>query len=91
MVELRSLEDRRGLIYVWQVERTTSESDKADLALALHQEAIKSWGHAPKALHMVVHDLEEIRRLRTTEAEAYLKPWSLLEDDPLEEEQVVEG
>lgn len=65
------IEDDPNKVYVWVV----GEGDRADFAEFIDHSFIEFKGTSPKALHMVVADIDQIKEIDAETYKSKIKPW----------------
>lgn len=66
------LDDDPSAVYVWLVDDPKESQEFADY---VDHAFIRHKGHSPQAMHVVVSDVEEIKRIDKQIFEQKIKPW----------------
>lgn len=69
------LDDDPAKAYVWVLGHHATGENVASLEHHLNEAYRENFGHEPRATHLIVSEVDDLRELSEAEAEEYLKPW----------------
>lgn len=72
------VEDRPGNVYVWVLDDDATREDREAFAATLHDRYVEAFGRPPRAVHIAVNEVEELKHLTRDEFMGRVQPF--LED-----------
>jgi hypothetical protein len=69
------LDDDPAKAYVWILGHHATGENVASLKRHLDESYRENFGHEPRATHLIVANVDDLRELTEAEVEEYLKPW----------------
>jgi len=58
--------------YIWVVDK---DQDVREFGEWIHKQYEASTGHPPKAMHLVLHNVEDVKKVSKSDFKRMIKPW----------------
>lgn len=75
--KLEALDDDPNKVYVWILGPEAGDDELQDWAGEIQSAYINRFGHVPRAVHLTVRDVQDVKRLTSEDQRQLLKPWVL--------------